>query len=150
MTEKTILQQINNLAFDIQHTDDLQVAFEKASEILKLTDHDTPLFAVGEYYVDEEANFIFKVLEINDGTIKVLELDTWFYKLKEGAFNLDSTFAKEAKPANAEQIAAFKCAEIKREIGLIIKKGDADWIEIVEDIEEYLAEEMQEVPKDVN
>ncbi|MGX7202367.1 hypothetical protein BCR22_07260 [Enterococcus plantarum] len=120
MTEKTT---IDDLIFEIEcmapagETNGIPyLRLGKADLLHKLnaikgqSDHQ-PTFEVGEYYAEEEANFIFKALEINDGTIKVLELDTWFYKLKEGAFNLDSTFAKEAKPATAEQIATFKRAE---------------------------------------
>lgn len=109
MTEKTILQQINNLAFDIQHTDDLQVAFEKASEILKLTDHDTPPFAVGEYYSTREG-MIFQVInEPDDGYIGVK-----FLVKDEMICNRISIFGaifKNKKPATTEQIATFKLAQ---------------------------------------
>lgn len=144
MTEKTVLQQISNLVFDIQHTDDLQEAFDKAGEILKLTESDhQPAFAVGEYYVI--LNVIYKVTEIVGDTVKILSLHPATGELCKEDFKLSTATEHTDKPATVEQIEMFKLAEIKSDIGLIIKNGDADWIEIVEDIEEYLAEELQEV-----
>lgn len=123
MTEKTVLKQISNLAFDIQHTDDLQVAFEKASEILKLTESDhQPTFAVGEYYsfttyrkdYDADTTLIFKTLETKEtknSGIRVIEYDFHGKELGEYVYDIDSDFLKESKPATAEQIATFKRAE---------------------------------------
>lgn len=55
------------------------------------------------------------------------------------------------EPAAAEQTAMFQLAEIKNDVDLIIKNGDSDWIEIVEDIQEYLADELcDEVQKNNN
>jgi hypothetical protein len=142
MTEKTVLQQISNLAFDIQHADDLQVAFDKASEILKLTDQNNPPFAVGEYRAYKDR--IYKITEDHETYICCIELVDGVLINDNGSYKTGE-FYHGSTPATAEQIEMFKIAEIKSDIGLIINNGDFDWSEIVEDIEEYLDEELQEV-----
>lgn len=114
-----------------------------------------PMFAVGEYYsfttyrkdYDADTTFIFKTLETKNSGIRVIEYDFHGKELGEYVYDIDSDFLKEAKPATAEQIADFKKAKIKNDIDFIIKDGDGDWIEIVENIQDYLqtAEELQEV-----
>lgn len=127
MTEKTVLQQISNLVFDIQNTDDLQVIFDKADEILELTTQNhQPTFEVGEYYsfttyrkdYDADTTFIIKVLEIKGCGIRVIEYDIHGRELGEYVYDADSDFLKEAKPATAEQIAEFKLAEAITNTGL--------------------------------
>ncbi|WP_321382734.1 hypothetical protein, partial [uncultured Enterococcus sp.] len=67
MTEqKEILEIISNRAFDIQHTDTLQVAFNKAKEIQELVDGQQP-FKIGEYYKRPD-NDICKITSIENDT----------------------------------------------------------------------------------
>lgn len=102
------------------------------------------IFAVGEYYsfADLRKTEIFKVRSILSGKMKVES-----YRTNIDIFTEYETYitghaiaVTHSKRAAVQQIAVFKLAEIKSVIGLITKNGDGDWIEIVEDIEEYLAE----------
>ena len=73
MTEKTILQQISNLVFDIQNTDDLQVIFDRADEILELTNqYHQPTFEVGEYLAESLSNVV-KLLRAMEGESYTVE-----------------------------------------------------------------------------
>ncbi|WP_375179885.1 hypothetical protein [Enterococcus rotai] len=148
MTEKTAQEIIDLLTLNGRKPEHIKkgervVYLSDAISIVRkalMTDHQTT-FAVGEYYADDV--FIYKIRRVNPNSLKVDYLNK-----QTGDFVADehwSLWIPTPKPATAEQIAMFKLAEIKSDIGLIIKNGNADWIEIVEDIEEYLAEELQEV-----
>jgi hypothetical protein len=109
MTEKTKLQQISDLAFDIQHTNDPQVAFDKAGEILRLTELDQPAFKVGEYYFDKDVNRIVKIEFTEKGYTQIKYLLDGEL-LDSALYNLADYF-KTWEPATAEQMATFKRAE---------------------------------------
>ena len=153
MTEKTT---IDDLIFEIEcmapagETSGIPyLRLDKADLLHKLnvikgqSDHQ-PAFAVGEYYVSDDGD-VYKIIDQEKTLISVK-----LYSKSSGRF-LDITIPShdsQDKPATAEQIVTFKLAEMQSDIGLIIKNGDADWIEIVGDIEEYLAEELREVRSD--
>lgn len=112
MTEKTKLQQISDLAFDIQHTNDPQVAFDKAGEILRLTELDQPAFKVGEYYSYNIMDDMLHILKIT--AVRGDKVDFTFLNTKSGSLvdmckvKLDKRYIQ---PATAEQVAEFKRAE---------------------------------------
>lgn len=111
MTEqKEILERISNLAFDIQHTDTLQVAFDKAQAIQNLVEGQQP-FMVGEYYKkDSSFGHIYKVIEDSMTEMQSVK----FYDCAAGTFK-EFTLHEKAiahdPDATSDEIALFKRAE---------------------------------------
>lgn len=123
-TELAVLCNLKKFMYQSNHQPDLDIENNNNNPTLWsqiMTDHH-PEFAVGKYYrVCGTTKLTYEVTP-NDVTEKQ---ETKFYVDHEDRFvkmNLSKKAIKRDKPATAEQITTFKCAEIKREIGLIIKK----------------------------
>lgn len=126
---------------------DAEFALEQLEAIETQTADHQPTFEVGEYYQTTRKGrpYIFRVSKDfgKNLPVKCLAMDS-------GWFSSDCWTLRKmepCEPATVEQIATFKRAEIKNDIDFIIKDGDGDWIEIVENIEDYFqtAEELREV-----
>lgn len=136
MTEqKELLERISNLAFDIQHTDTLQVAFDKAQAIQNLVEGQQS-FKVGEYYAFgiSDKQEIFMVMSVSEDRMSVqsyrvnLDLFTEFSSYTTG----NSIAVTDSKLATADEIALFKRAEHFHSKGRKLnefKHSDVVWID---------------------
>jgi ABC-type xylose transport system substrate-binding protein len=147
MTEKielleAAIEEIDRVLLGNKDADVNEVYLKNAKRYISEAMQDTtPPFAVGEYYFDKDVERIVKIENHETGFTEIeFLLDGKL--LRSVLYNLEDYFEKW-QPATAEQIAEFKLAEIKNDVDIIIKNGDADWIGIVEDIKEYLTEELE-------
>ncbi|MGX7245252.1 hypothetical protein ACWOC1_10385 [Enterococcus quebecensis] len=153
MTEKTLAKKLAEETFALYHTGYFNKSWGNDGKLIvdELEQHFNEIigenhqltFEVGEYYV-VSGSLIANVLDTHDSGCTVRIYDPSNSKFWDSPMFYESVWGQTRKPATAEQIATFKMAEIKNDIEIIIKNGDKDWIEIVEDIEGYLAEELQE------
>lgn len=105
MTEKNMLEKINDLLVDLEDDEKRQAFFNDFDEFL--TNYHQPTFEVGEYYARGE--YIYRVEETDNVDVYVSAFNTFASIYVKASWSLDDI--TNDKPATAEQIAEFKLAE---------------------------------------